>query len=142
MKKKNVLISTLLVAVLGVGSVLVQSAYAFGPRVFSVARVAPWDNLNVREKPGVSAKVIGKIPADGEGVVVIGDKETIGKNTWTNITWGSLKGWVNARYLTASYVDDDAQQEQPQYRSRASLPRATDKLATTLECGGEAFLEY
>lgn len=136
MKKKKLFISALLVSVLSIGSVVVQSAYAFGPRVFSVTRVAPWDNLNVREEPGVSAKVIGKIPADGEDVVVIGDKETIGKATWTNVAWGSLRGWVNERYLTASYIDGDTKQDRPQFRSRVGQSRDADKAAITLECGG------
>ena len=134
MKKKIIAISTILVAVLSMSSVFVQSAYAFGPRVFSVTRVAPWDKLNVREEPGASAKVIGKIPSDGEGVVVIGDKEKIGNAIWINVAWGSLKGWVNERYLASDYVKKEA--DTPQFRSRVGQSKETDKSDVALECGG------
>ena len=135
MKKKNIVISTLLFTVLGINSIVAQPAYAFGPRVFAVTRVAPWDKLNVREEPGISSEIVGRIPANGEDIVVIGKKETVGKATWANVAWGPIKGWVNERYLTAAYTDD-AKQDKPQYRSRVGRSKTTEAFEATLECGG------
>lgn len=126
----------MLVAGLTIGSAVMESAYAFGPRVFSVTRVAQWDKLNVRVEPGASSEVIGKIPADGKDVVVIGDKETVSGSTWVNVAWGPLKGWVSERYLTPSYVAKKEKDDKPQYRTRTNKPKVDDKNTITLECGG------
>ncbi|MGV6809279.1 MAG: SH3 domain-containing protein [bacterium] len=90
---------TLLMLITVISSLAISQAYAMGGRVFSVARIPPWDSLNVRQNPGVSHKVVGQIPADGEGVVALGKQETIGKTEWVEVSWGSLKGWVNRHYL-------------------------------------------
>ena len=139
MNKKSVVAATMLVAGLTIGSAIMESAYAFGPRVFSVTRVAQWDKLNVREEPGVSSEVIGKIPANGKDVVILGDKETVGGSTWVNVAWGPLKGWVSERYLTPSYLAKDGKADKadkPKYRARVSKPELDDKDTVALECGG------
>ncbi|HHC73976.1 MAG TPA: SH3 domain-containing protein, partial [Thiothrix sp.] len=82
-----------------ISSLAISQAYALGGRVFSVARIPPWDSLNVRQNPGINYKVVGQIPADGEGVVALGKQTTIGKTEWVQVSWGSLKGWVNRHYL-------------------------------------------
>ena len=136
MKNKRVIVATMLVAGLTMGSAIMESAYAFGPRVFSVTRVAPWDKLNVREEPGVSGEVIGKIPADGEDIVLTGDRETVGNSTWVNVAWGPIKGWVSERYLTPSYDANKNKDDEPQYRIRADKPKDDKDDEVTLECGG------
>lgn len=134
MKKKTIVISTLLFTLLSISSTFFQSAYAFSPRVFAVTRVAPSDQLNVREEPSASSEIVGKIPANGEDIVRIGDREKVGKSTWVNVAWGPIKGWVNERYITELYAED-AKQDKPQFRSRVDRP-TTNTFEATLECGG------
>ncbi len=135
MKKNSLLTTSLLAVALTMGSVVVESAYAFGTRVFSVTRVAAWDRLNVRDEPGANHEVIGTIPSDGEGVVILGETEKIGNSTWANVAWGPIKGWVNKRYLKPMYAKNKREDE-PKYRSRVAHPKSSDKQTVKLECGG------
>ena len=135
MKKKNLFVATLIITTLAMGSFIMESASAFGARVFSVTRVASWDHLNVREEPGIQHDIIGTIPADADGVVVLDDTKKIGHTTWVKITWGPIKGWVNKRYLTPSEIDDRTEDNQPQYRSRINIPSQIAQ-ESKLECGG------
>jgi uncharacterized membrane protein len=104
---QRLLIALLLFASL-LSSLAISQAYALGGRVFSVARIPPWDTLNVRQNPGVTHDVVGQIPANGEGVVALGKHETIGKTEWVQVSWGSLKGWVNRHYLMPAKIQIDS----------------------------------
>ena len=142
MKKKNLFVTTLVITALAMGSLIMESASAFGTRVFSVTRVDPHDHLNVREEAGTRHDIIATIPADAEGVVTLGDSEKIGRNTWVKVAWGPIKGWVNKRYLKPSEAEnededeDEDKNDQPQYRSRIRTPDTKADQETKLECGG------
>jgi len=95
---QRLLLALLLFASL-LSSLAISPVYALGGAVFSVARIPAWDNLNVRQNPGITHEVVGQIPANGEGVVALGKHKTIGKTEWVQVSWGPLKGWVNRHYL-------------------------------------------
>ncbi len=137
MKKQNLFFSILIATIFVMGSIIMESASAFGARVFSVTRVAPWDHLNVRDNPGTQHDIVATIPADGEGVVTLGNSEKIGNTTWVKIAWGPIKGWVNKRYLKPSDIENKDENEQPEYRSRIKrTPDIKVMRGAKLECGG------
>ena len=62
---------------------------------FRVAGVIDGDTLNVRSGPSESHPAVGRIPASGRGVQIVGTC----RDTWCPIKHGQLKGWVNRYYL-------------------------------------------
>jgi uncharacterized membrane protein len=105
-----------------------QIASANTGRVFSVTRVAPDDVLNVRSAPGAGNYVLGDIPANGEGVVALGESQQVNNSEWIRVAWGALNGWVNGRYLKPI---DTVAPVQP-----SSVFDKEINNAMTLECGG------
>ena len=62
---------------------------------FRVAGVIDGDTLNVRSGPSEYHPAVGRIPASGRGVQIVGTC----RDTWCPIKHGRLKGWVNRYYL-------------------------------------------
>jgi hypothetical protein len=62
---------------------------------FRVAGVIDGDTLNVRSGPSETHPAVGRIPASGRGVQIVGTC----RDTWCPIKHGRLKGWVNRYYL-------------------------------------------
>ena len=74
----------------------IQMAHA---SMFQIDGVASWDSLNMRAKPGTSASVVGKIPANGQNIRHLGNQVTVGNTTWVNVIWQGRNGWVSSRYI-------------------------------------------
>jgi len=72
---------------------------------FRVVRVAMDDALVVRSGPSEFHAAIGAIPADGDGLQIIGDC----RDPWCPIRHNGITGWVNRYYLAeeSSLVDAD-----------------------------------
>jgi len=62
---------------------------------FRVAGVIDGDTLNVRSGPSEYHPAVGRIPASGRGVQIVGACREL----WCPIRHGRLKGWVNRYYL-------------------------------------------
>ena len=69
---------------------------------YEVVGVAPDDVLNIREAPSPAAAKIGALPFDGSGIGATGRTKLIGTETWREVTYGEITGWVNSRYLSAT----------------------------------------
>lgn len=67
--------------------------------MFQIDGVASWDSLNMRAKPGTSASVVGKIPANGQNIRHLGKQVKVGNTTWVNVIWQGRNGWVSSRYI-------------------------------------------
>jgi hypothetical protein len=67
--------------------------------LLSVQGVAADDVLNVREAPDKSAAVLGGLPPDATGVHGTANRRRVGASTWREVECGSLRGWVNERFL-------------------------------------------
>ena len=66
-----------------------EAAYSFQAKVNA-------DVLNVRTQPGTSYSIVGKLK-QGQIITVYEQK-----NGWSRIVYGSLKGWVSSKYITAA----------------------------------------
>lgn len=75
-----------------------QSIQARG--IYRVVGVAPNDRLNVRAAPNTRARIVGRLRYDARGVVATGRTARVGQGLWAEITYGRVRGWVNARFLT------------------------------------------
>jgi hypothetical protein len=62
---------------------------------FRVAGVVAGDTLNVRKGPSEYHPLVGRIPASGRGVEIVGAC----RDLWCPIRHGRLNGWVNRYYL-------------------------------------------
>ncbi|MEO8421819.1 MAG: hypothetical protein ABI457_11535, partial [Hyphomicrobium sp.] len=62
---------------------------------FRVAGVLAGDTLNVRKGPSEYHPTVGRIPASGRGVQIVGPC----RDLWCPIRHGRLNGWVNRYYL-------------------------------------------
>jgi hypothetical protein len=62
---------------------------------FRVAGVIAGDTLNVRNGPSEYHPTVGRIPAGGRGVQIVGAC----RDLWCPIRHGRLKGWANRYYL-------------------------------------------
>ncbi|MFK4823191.1 SH3 domain-containing protein [Paenochrobactrum sp. BZR 588] len=87
---------------------IIQPAFATtGPGCLRVVNVQQDDVLNIRSQPTAASPVVGKIPAENHGVIVLKGKcEPLNRpwaNRWCPITYygedQSAKGWVYARYI-------------------------------------------
>lgn len=78
-----------------------------GPGCLRVVNVQQGDVLNIRSQPTASSPVVGTIPAENHGVIVLKAKcEPLNRpwaNRWCPVTYygedKSSKGWVYARYI-------------------------------------------
>ena len=62
---------------------------------FRVSGVVAGDTLNVRNGPSEYHPTVGRIPASGRGVQIVGAC----RDLWCPIRHGRLKGWANRYYL-------------------------------------------
>jgi len=67
--------------------------------LYQITGVKSWDTLNLRSAPGVSSKVVAKIPANGSAIIRSGADVSVGKTVWVKITWQGKQGWVSNYYL-------------------------------------------
>ncbi len=77
----------------------IQLLKAADKPLYQITAVKSWDTLNLRSAPGVSSKVVTKIPADGKMISQIGTQVTIGKTIWVKVVWQGKQGWVSKHYL-------------------------------------------
>ena len=77
----------------------IQLLKAADKPLYQITAVKSWDTLNLRSAPGVSSKVVTKIPADGKMISQIGTQVTIGKTIWVKVAWQGKQGWVSKHYL-------------------------------------------
>jgi hypothetical protein len=66
---------------------------------FAVSGVDASDTLNVRSEPDPQAEVLGQLPAGTSGVRAAGQRRVIGKSSWREVECGTVRGWVNERFL-------------------------------------------
>lgn len=113
----------------------------------AVTGVKAGEFLNMRAGAGVSNGIVGRIPADGRGVVPTGEERRVGNSTWAKIYWRGTGGWVNKHYLApASQVPVVAAPPAPPAPPAAIQPRtsqppavkppATSAPVTVLACSG------
>lgn len=76
----------------------------FGDR-FAVHDVDPSDTLNIRAQPDAKAEIVGTLPPDATGLLGHGNPRTIARSTWREIECGTLRGWVNDRFLLRTHKD-------------------------------------
>ncbi|OCA82452.1 hypothetical protein A8F94_21355 [Bacillus sp. FJAT-27225] len=73
--------------VLSLDNTKADAAYSFQAKVTAIS-------LNVRSGVGTSYSIVGKLPT-GTLVTVLSEK-----SGWSNITSGTVKGWVSSQYLS------------------------------------------
>ncbi len=64
------------------------------PALFDVRGVASDDVLNVRAEPSGSARIVGSLPPDAQGVEVVERQ-----GNWGRVNVGDGTGWTSLRYL-------------------------------------------
>ncbi|WP_020559295.1 SH3 domain-containing protein [Thiofilum flexile] len=92
MSKRRMIVG-LLVSMLGLGSVVADT--------YKIVGVATGDTLNVRQQPGMSGKVLYKLPTNATEVSATGKTAQVGKTVWAEIKYQNKVGWVNQRYIAA-----------------------------------------
>lgn len=98
--------SSLLHALLLVAS-LAYAAPVGAFETYKVIGVAAGDMLVVREEPQEGGKptdwtALGNLPANATNVLGTGRSKEVGKQRWSEITLGTVTGWVNARFLATA----------------------------------------
>ncbi|MBV2143449.1 SH3 domain-containing protein [Falsochrobactrum sp. TDYN1] len=66
------------------------------PELFTVARVANHDTLNIRSAPKNTAAILGQLAPDATGIEVVA-LSTDGE--WAQVNTGETAGWVARRFL-------------------------------------------
>jgi len=66
---------------------------------YAAFRVSPEDPLNVREAPGLTAKITGKFESKVQDLQFTGESRRVGRTVWVKIRHEDLTGWVNQNYL-------------------------------------------
>ena len=87
-------------------------------RHFSVHRVDSSDVLHVRAEPNPQSTVVGDLAPDASGVVATGGEKQIGPSVWREITFGSIRGWVNGRFLIDDASTDSAPLRKARHKSK------------------------
>jgi len=127
MNKLNALGISLLIASLSILTAI-ETTVANDMNIVSVKNIPQWDHLNIREAASASSEIVGKIPSNGEGIVLLGKELKKGETLWVNIAWGSVTGWVNANYLSFLSTDSVAWDK---YMDRASKDAEKKDIAKT-----------
>jgi uncharacterized membrane protein len=101
-------------------AIMVMSGPAFAAETtpdpalrYQVVDVAADDQLNVREGPGVDARVLGGLAPHADNLIITGAVTDVGGSDWWEIVFveGYLsRGWVNGRFLEAMDLDWDARE--------------------------------
>jgi len=68
-------------------------------QLFKVSKVPIDDVLNLRELPNANARILVSIPHDGQGIEATGRAHRTGRNTWFEVKFNKIIGWVNVYYL-------------------------------------------
>jgi uncharacterized membrane protein len=127
MDKVKALGISLLIASLSILTVI-ETTLANDMNIVSIKNIAQWDHLNIRKEASASSEIVGKIPSNGEGIVLLGKERQKGETAWVNIAWGSTTGWVNANYLNFLSTESVAWEK---YMERASKDTAKKDSAKT-----------
>ena len=122
--------------------------------VFQINGVASWDTLNMRAQPGSKSAVVTKIPSNGKYIRATGQRKSIGRTVWTQVTWQGKTGWVSERYIRPMQAAPQTQVVQqprptanaPQTPQAANVPRAIPRTKAVsgskgkwvLECGNRS----
>lgn len=80
---------------------------------YAVINVIGDDVLNIRAKPGRTARIVGSISRDGRGIKVTGVGAKAGREQWVPISYRNIAGWVNQNYLYEESESPDAQRTSP-----------------------------
>ena len=64
---------------------------------YRIAYVAEDDVLNIRSGPGIDFDIIGSLPPRATGIRITSRQA---EDSWVEIAWDNLEGWVNRYYLT------------------------------------------
>ncbi|EIJ33392.1 SH3 domain-containing protein [Thiothrix nivea] len=99
MRKASGVMATAMAVVLLASAATLSNIQAAEPEVFVVTGVKAGDFLNMRSGPGVSNAIVGRIPANGQGVVATGEEKKVGSTNWAKVYWVSVGGWVSKAYL-------------------------------------------
>ncbi len=99
-----------------------------------VTGVLAGDVLNIRSQPDGDSAVVGSIPPNTSGIEGLAPPETMAKTQWQKVRYGSIVGWVNARFLAAD--DGSLRTQQPPQRAAANGPQGTPSALTPLACFG------
>jgi uncharacterized membrane protein len=67
--------------------------------LYQITKVKSWDTLNIRSAPSVKSSVIAQIPANGNSILLAGNRVTVGNTVWVKINWQGKQGWVNKYFL-------------------------------------------
>jgi hypothetical protein len=105
-------------------AIMVMSGPAFAAETtpdpalrYQVVDVAADDQLNVREQPGVDARVLGRLAPHADNLIITGAVMEVGGSDWWEIVFveGYLsRGWVNGRFLEAMDLDwDERERDYP-----------------------------
>lgn len=102
----------LLCLCLGASPILAE---ADGPDFWRVRDVARDDVLNIREAPDPSARIVGAIPSDGDGIRNLGctgrmgfaawqtateaERAAAAHRVWCQVEYNGVSGWSAGRYL-------------------------------------------
>lgn len=73
--------------------------------LYQVAFVTADDTLNVRSGPGVGNGVVGELASTAANVQITGPGQLVAGSTWVPIAAGSLRGWVNSRFLAETITE-------------------------------------
>ena len=66
---------------------------------FVVQGVESSDVLNMRVEPDWRSDIVGKLPPDMRGVIALGERQRVGTASWRKVACGTVKGWVNEKFL-------------------------------------------
>lgn len=82
----------------------------FGPQegdVLMVIGVAHDDVLNLRDLPGPSFDIVGRIAPNESGLNALGNTRDIGSAFWTAVGYRGITGWVHMSYVGFEGATDD-----------------------------------
>lgn len=115
---------------------LLSITHTQAAELYQVSGVESNDVLNMRSAAGVKNKLLGKIPANGKSIKVIGKPVVVGKTQWVKVQWKKQQGWVSKAYLKAmpktvaqpAKAANTAQNKQAQANKTASKPIQTKQV--------------
>lgn len=96
MQKPDLLVASLLAALLACAGPAAATQEYVLPTLFDVTGVAEDDVLNIRAAPGVGAEVIGTLEHDARDIEVVAHDRT---GRWGRINTAERSGWVAMHYL-------------------------------------------
>ena len=76
------------------------------PDDYKVVNISSSETLNVREETGTVYKILGELPYNAKNIIVASCEKNDAAKKWCNIQYGSLKGWVRAKYIAIDREDE------------------------------------